>query len=71
MQSRAMSEQFSFSQITLAELFSQVAYSRSLRNADRQGLIAARMTGMLSEDDNTLIDRLLYGIRRGWLKVEG
>lgn len=65
-----MPEQVSFTPATLAELFSQVAYSRRLKAADQQELIAARMAGILNEDDRTSIDRLLYGIRRGWLTLE-
>ena len=65
-----MPEQVSFTPATLAELFSQVAYSKRLKIADQQNLIAVRMTEMLNEDDKTSIDRLLYGIRRGWLTIE-
>lgn len=54
---------------TLAELFEQVAHSKSLTSSHQQLLILARREQLLSEDDKAAVERLLYAIRRGWLKV--
>jgi hypothetical protein len=37
--------------------------------ADQYGLIAALMNSSLSKEEEDAINRLLYGMQRGWLKV--
>ena len=64
-----MSHQLFVANATLAELFGQITHSKIIRSTQKQDLIAARQNATLSEDERHSIDRLLYGIRRGWLQV--
>lgn len=64
-----MSNHVCVTKATLAELFGQVTHSKIIRTTERQDLIAARQNAALSEEERHSIDRLLYGVRRGWLKV--
>ncbi len=56
-------------QSAIAELFAQVSNSGYLTLADRYGLLAALMNDSLSEEDQHSIDRMLYAVRRGRLKM--
>lgn len=56
-------------QITLEELFGQVMFSSVVTRRDRQHLRAALLAGSLTEDEQAIINRLLYNVRRGWVKL--
>lgn len=64
-----MSCQLCLLQFALAELFVQVSCSGNITLADRYGLLAALLQDSLSEEDRHSIDRLLYGVRQGRLKL--
>lgn len=55
--------------LNLTELFSQVYAVGRVTHSDRQILRYALLEGALSEEDRNLIDRLVYAVRRGWLKM--
>ncbi|MGL5063304.1 MAG: hypothetical protein ACRC62_25265 [Microcoleus sp.] len=59
----------STSQITLEELFGQVMFSSVVTRHDRRQLRAALLGGGLNEDEYAIINRLLYNVRRGWVKI--
>lgn len=54
---------------TLAELFAEVNQKGQLTLTDRYRLRAAILNNPLSEDEFDLINRLLYSVRRGLLKL--
>lgn len=56
-------------QCALAELFAQASNSGRITLADRYGLLAALLQDSLNEEEMSAIDRLLYGVRRGWVKI--
>jgi hypothetical protein len=53
----------------LSALFSQACLTKELTVADRYGLLAIILLGDLDEDDRRCIDRLLYAVRRGRVKM--
>jgi hypothetical protein len=53
----------------IAELFVQVSLSGRITLADRYGLQAALLTDTLSDEERFAIDRLLYAVRKGRVKV--
>lgn len=53
----------------LSELFAQVSNSGKVTLADRYGLMAALLSDALTEEDRRSIDRLLYAVRQGRLKI--
>lgn len=55
--------------IALEELYGQIMLSNVMTRADRKYLKAALLKECLSENEMAIIDRLLYNVRRGWLKV--
>ncbi|NJR22081.1 MAG: hypothetical protein HC786_07880 [Richelia sp. CSU_2_1] len=57
------------SHITLEELFGQVMFSSVVTRHDRRQLRAALLGGSLNEDEYAIINRLLYNVRRGWVKI--
>ncbi|MCT7974742.1 hypothetical protein [Laspinema olomoucense] len=57
------------SQVPLEELYGQVMFSNVVTRADRQQLKAALLKDCLSEDEQAIIDRVLYNVRRGWLQL--
>lgn len=57
------------SNVPLEELYGQVMFSNVVTRADRQRLQAALLNECLSEDEQAIIDRLLYNVRRGWLQL--
>lgn len=59
----------SISQITLEELFGQVMFSSVVTRNDRQQLRAALLGGGLNDDEHAIINRLLYNVRRGWVRI--
>ncbi len=55
--------------IDLEELVSEALISRRLTMGDRLKLMHAFLQDALSEADLVLVDRLLYGVRRGILHL--
>lgn len=61
-----------FSQLlpnAISELFVQATLTRKITLADRYGLMAALCDESLSEDDHLALDRLFYGLRKGYIQV--
>ncbi len=56
-------------QFTIAELVFQVYHSGLLTRTHRQQIRSAILEEILTEEDQTAINRLLHAVRRGWLKV--
>ena len=52
----------------IAELFYQVSHSGNLTRTESHGLRALCLNA-LSEDDGDVVNRLLYAIRRGWVRI--
>ncbi|MCW6051792.1 hypothetical protein QUB60_17420 [Microcoleus sp. A2-C5] len=59
----------SVSQMTLEELFGQVMFSSIVTRHDRRQLRSALLERTLNEDEYAIINRLLYNVRRGWVKI--
>ncbi|WP_293123655.1 hypothetical protein [Microcoleus sp. bin38.metabat.b11b12b14.051] len=59
----------SVSHMTLEELFGQVMFSSVVTRHDRRQLRAALLERTLNEDEYAIINRLLYNVRRGWVKI--
>jgi hypothetical protein len=59
----------SVSQITLEELFGQVMFSSVVTRHDRRQLRSALLQRTLNDDEYAIINRLLYNVRRGWVKI--
>ncbi len=59
----------SISRMTLEELFGQVMFSSVVTRHDRRQLRSALLGGSLNEDEYAIINRLLYNVRRGWVKI--
>ncbi len=57
------------SQLTLEELFGQVMFSSIVTRNDRQQIRSALLGGGLNEDEHAIINRLLYNVRRGWVRI--
>lgn len=53
----------------VSDLFACVIQQGQITLADQYGLIAALMNSSLSKEEEDAINRLLYGMQRGWLKV--
>lgn len=53
----------------LSDLFAQVSSSGRITLADQYGLMAALLEEELAEHERASIDRLLYALKRGRLKV--
>lgn len=55
---------------TISEVTSQILLSRCLTRAQQENLmVIRRCPGVLMEEEKTLIDRVLYGVRHGLLTV--
>jgi hypothetical protein len=59
----------SLSQMTLEELFGQVMFSSVVTRHDRRQLRSALLERTLNEDEYAIINRLLYNVRRGWVRI--
>ena len=59
----------SLSQMTLEELFGQIMFSSVVTRHDRRQLRSALLERTLNEDEYAIINRLLYNVRRGWVKI--
>ena len=55
--------------MTLEELFGQVMFSSVVTSNDRKVIRSALLAGCLTEDEKAIINRLLYNVRRGWVKL--
>jgi len=55
---------------TLAEVFFQIYQQGRLALDHRQYLRETLLKESVSEEEQTAINRLLYAVRRGWLKWE-
>lgn len=53
----------------LADLFADVSHTGRVTVADRYGLMAALLNDCLSDEERAAIDRLLYAVLRGRVKV--
>lgn len=56
-------------QTGISELFVQASNSGALTLADRYGLMAAMLNESLTEEEKNSIDRILYGLRKGRVKI--
>ena len=68
-QSNRRLNMMSASQMTLEELFGQVMFSSVVTRHDRRQLRSALLERTLNEDEYAIINRLLYNVRRGWVKI--
>ena len=59
----------SVSLMTLEELFGQVMFSSVVTRHDRRQLRSALLERTLNEDEYAITNRLLYNVRRGWVKI--
>ncbi|XWK88601.1 MAG: hypothetical protein U7127_00610 [Phormidium sp.] len=64
-----MSHQLNLVPTALYDLFAEAISSGRITLADRYGIKAAILEGCLSEEELTILDRLLYGVRRGRLQM--
>jgi hypothetical protein len=53
----------------IAELFCQVSQSGTLTRTHRYNLMSALLNYTLSEEDKSVIDRLIHATRRGWVTI--
>lgn len=53
----------------VSDLFAQASSSSKITLADRYGLLAALLEDSLPEDERASIDRILYALYRGRMKV--
>ena len=53
----------------IADLFAQSSSSSKITLADRYGLLAALLEDSLTEEERASIDRILYALHRGRIKV--
>jgi hypothetical protein len=60
---------YQFPNLTVTEIFSHIYSMGTITQRDRQFLQQALLEESLSEEEITLIDRLVYAVRRGWLKM--
>jgi hypothetical protein len=56
-------------QVTLEELYGQVMFSNVVTRTDRQLLKAALLKDSLTENEQDIINRLIYNVRRGWVRL--
>ena len=56
-------------QISLEELFGQVMFSSVITLQDRQVIKNLILSGVLTEDEKAIINRLLYNVHRGWIEL--
>lgn len=57
------------SALSLEDLFGQVLLSGFLTPIDRQRIRAVLLNDSISEEHHAIINRLLYGVRRGFIKL--
>ncbi|EKD09443.1 MULTISPECIES: hypothetical protein [unclassified Limnospira] len=54
---------------SLEEMFGQVMFSSVVTTEDRQKLKATLLKETITEDEQAIINRLLYNVRRGWVRL--
>ncbi|RAQ40151.1 hypothetical protein B9S53_17435 [Arthrospira sp. O9.13F] len=54
---------------SLEEMFGQVMFSSVVTTEDRQQLKATLLKETITEDEQAIINRLLYNVRRGWVRL--
>ncbi len=54
---------------TLEDLFGKVLVSGFITSTDRQRIKTVLLNETISEEHHAIINRLLYGVRRGFLKM--
>ncbi len=54
---------------SIAAILASSRIAGSITTADRYGLLAATLDESLSQEEREAIDRLLYAIRRGKIKI--
>jgi hypothetical protein len=64
-----MQAQVALLPFALAELFAQVSRSGKITLADRYGLMAALLDDALDDEARSAIDRILYAVRKGRLRI--
>lgn len=64
-----MKNEFVLPNFTMAELVFQVYNSRLLTKEDRKQLRSFLLGCKLTDEDTKAVNRLLHGVRRGWLKL--
>jgi hypothetical protein len=57
------------SSLSLEELFGEIMFSSLITRSDQQRLVQALNNESLSEDETAIIHRVLYNIRRGWIRL--
>lgn len=57
------------SSVSLEDLFGQVLLSGLLTPIDRMQIRAVLLNESISEEHHVIINRLLYGVRRGFIKL--
>ncbi|MGL5508592.1 MAG: hypothetical protein ACRC2J_15230 [Microcoleaceae cyanobacterium] len=55
--------------MTLEELFGQIMFSCVVTRRDRLVLRAALLNEALNDDEKAIINRLMYNVRRGWIRI--
>nr|WP_072717198.1 MULTISPECIES: hypothetical protein [Planktothrix] len=55
--------------VPLEELFGQIMFSSVVTRSDRQHLRSAILGESLTDNEKVIINRLLYNVRRGWVKL--
>lgn len=55
--------------LTIAEVFSQAWYSGAMSRRDWHGLRSVLSDSQVSEEEVRAIDRMLYAVKRGWVKL--
>lgn len=53
----------------MSDIYAQVTRSKEVTLADRYGMQALLLADRLEEEDRHCLDRLLYGLRRGRLRL--
>jgi len=54
---------------TLIEIFNRITKSGQVTPRDRDGLMEAMLVYSLNPDEEHLVNRLFYAMRRGWLTM--
>lgn len=60
---------YTASSLSLEELFGEIMFSSLITRSDRQRLLQALDSDSLNEDETAIVQRLLYNIRRGWIRL--
>ncbi|NJK27324.1 MAG: hypothetical protein HC925_00295 [Coleofasciculaceae cyanobacterium SM2_3_26] len=55
---------------SLADLFCKIWHSGCLTLGDRYRLMLSLMQDSLSAEEEAILNRILHGVRRGWLEVK-